>query len=137
MRCPILMLALLALSAAPAAAQQAAAQPDGRAVFEMVCAMCHSVEPPAKLAPPMSHAAAYYTRRHSQPDSAVAAMVAYLKEPTAETSAMPAHAIERFGLMPAQAHLSDDQLKAVARFVLTLADSAHGGGNMQHGRTGH
>ncbi|MBR9988525.1 MAG: cytochrome c [Gemmatimonadetes bacterium] len=137
MRSIYFMTGLLAVTALPAAAQQAAAQPDGRAVFEMVCAMCHSVAPPAKLAPPMSHAAAYYARRYSMPDSAAAAMVAYLKEPVAEKSAMPAHAIERFGLMPAQAHLSEEQLKAVARFVLTLADTAHGGGGMQHRGAGH
>jgi hypothetical protein len=42
-------------------------------------------------------------------------------------------AIERFGLMPAQAHLTDAQRVAVARYVLTLADTAHGqGGGHRH-----
>lgn len=127
-----LLVSLLALTALPAAAQETAAEREGRAVFEMVCAMCHSVTPPAKAAPPMSHAAAYYLRKHPSPDSAAAAIVAYLKEPAAERSLLPAHAVERFGLMPSQGHLSNDQLGAVARYVLTLADTAHVGSGMQH-----
>jgi cytochrome c len=137
MRSIRVLLGLLALCAVPAAGQQTAAQPDGRALFELVCAMCHSVQPPAKLAPPMSHAAAYYVRRHVLADSAAAAMVAYLKEPAAERSVLPAHAIERFGLMPTQAHLSHAQLDAVARYVLTLADTVHVRPGMQHGASGH
>lgn len=138
MRSVRLVLCTLALTALPAAGQDAAAHSEGRAIFEMVCAMCHSVEPPAKAAPPMSHAAAYYLRKHEVADSAAAALVAYLKAPSPETSVLPAHAIERFGLMPAQAHLSDQQLDAVARYVLTLADTEHGSGmqhreGMQHG----
>ena len=132
MRTVRLLVSLLALTAVPAAAQETAAEREGRAVFEMVCAMCHSVAPPAKAAPPISHAAAYYLRKHPSPDSAAAAIVAYLKEPAAERSLLPAHAVERFGLMPSQGHLSNDQLGAVARYVLTLADTAHGGGEMQH-----
>jgi cytochrome c len=117
---------LLALvSSSPSSAQQAAAPADGAQLFELVCAMCHSVAPPAKAAPPMSHAAAYYIRRHREPGAALAALVAYLKAPTAETSAMPAHVIERFGLMPPQAHLAEAQLQAVARYALTLADTVH------------
>ena len=132
MRAIRVLVGLTVLSAVPAAAQQTPVQPDGRAVFEMVCAMCHSVTPPAKLAPPMSHAAAYYLRRHGAPDSAAAAIVAYLKAPSAESSVLPSHAIERFGLMPTQSHLSEAQLKAVAQYVLTVADTAHVRPGMQH-----
>ena len=132
MRSIRLLTGFLVLATVPAAAQQAPAQPEGRAVFDMVCAMCHSVEPPAKLAPPVSHAAAYYLRKHETTDSAAAAMVAYLKAPSAETSVLPAHAIERFGLMPSQSHLSEEQLNAVARYVLSVADTAHVRPGMQH-----
>lgn len=127
----------LALAVTPLAAQQRASAPDGAAVFGMVCAMCHSVQPPAKAAPPMSHAASYYVRAHSDTDSAVAAIVAYLEQPDAKRSLLPAMAIERFGLMPSQAHLSDEQLEAVARYVLTLADSTHMGGHGPGHRGGH
>lgn len=124
--------ALLALAAAPASAQQRAAS-EGEQIFNLVCAMCHSVNPPAKAAPPMSHAAAYYVRKYREKPAIVAAMVAYLKEPAAEKSAMPAHAIERFGLMPSQGHLSEQQLRAAAEYVITLADTAHVRGHGGHG----
>jgi cytochrome c len=118
--------AMIVAAAAPLAAQQQATAPDGEQVFRMVCAMCHSVSPPATtLAPPIAHAAAYYVRRYPAQDSAVAAMVAFLREPAAERSVMPAHAVERFGLMPAQSHLPDAMLAAAARYVLSLADTAH------------
>ena len=107
--------------------------PDGKAIFELVCAMCHTLEPPPNLAPPISHAAAYYFHRFETEDEAVAAMVAYMREPSEAASLLPARAIERFGLMAPQAHLSQEQLEAVARYSLTLADTTHGrGGGMQH-----
>jgi mono/diheme cytochrome c family protein len=128
MRAVPVLLALLAASAAPLAAQEQAA-PDGAQIFELVCAMCHSVNPPAKAAPPISHAVAFYLRKHGNADTAAAAMVAYLKQPDAERSLIPAMAIERFGLMPSQGHLSDAQLQAVARYALSLADTAHVSGH--------
>jgi mono/diheme cytochrome c family protein len=116
---------LLAGGAASLAAQEPAAPADGAQIFGLVCAMCHSVNPPPKAAPPISHAVAYYLRKHESADSALAALVAYLRKPEAERSVMPPMAIERFGLMPSQGHLSDAQLLAVARYALSLADSAH------------
>lgn len=129
-------LILLAALALPASAQQDARNEQGEQIFSLVCAMCHSVSPPARAAPPISHAAAYYIRRHDDRDAAVRAMVAFLKEPAAERSVLPPHAVERFGLMPAQAHLSDTQLLAVARYALSLADTVHvGPGHGRHGGT--
>ena len=114
------------LVALPISAQQTSSNDqDGKHVFEMVCSMCHSVAPPAKAAPPMSHATAYYLRKHPKREDAESAIVAYLRAPDAKKSVMPAHVIERFGLMPAQGHLSEAQLKAVAKYVLTIADTAH------------
>ncbi|TVR62856.1 MAG: cytochrome c [Gemmatimonadales bacterium] len=108
-------------------------EPDGKMLYELVCAMCHTMEPPPSLAPPISHAAAYYFHRFDSEDEAVAAMVAFLREPTEEASLLPARAIERFGLMPSQGHLSHEQLEAVARYSLTLADTTHGRGmSMEH-----
>lgn len=106
--------------------------PDGQELFQLVCAMCHTLEPPPNLAPPMSHAAAYYLHGFETEEEAVAAMVAFMREPTEAASLLPAMAIERFGLMPPQAHLSQEQLEAVARYSLTLADTTHGRGGMQH-----
>lgn len=44
----------LVLSAAAVDAQQAAV-PAGKATFDVVCAACHSLVPPARIAPPMTH----------------------------------------------------------------------------------
>jgi cytochrome c len=121
-------------STAPAAAQQG---PDGAQVFELVCAMCHSVNPPAKAAPPISHAAAYYLRKHGTAAAAATAMVLFGGERGAGPSPMPAHAIERWGLMPPQGHLSEAHLQAVARYVITLADTVHVRGTGQGGHGNH
>jgi cytochrome c len=131
MRLMPLPLVLLAVGTT-LAAQEPVPAPDGAQLFELVCAMCHSVNPPPKAAPPISHAVAYYLRKHESADSALTAMVAYLRQPEAERSVMPPMAIERFGLMPSQGHLSDAQLLAVARYALSLADSAHVTGGHQH-----
>jgi mono/diheme cytochrome c family protein len=127
---PIYLALFTAMTVTPLGAQERAAAADGAQVFTMVCAMCHSVQPPAKAAPPMSHVTAYYLRKHGDTTAAAAAIVAYLKKPEAARSLLPPMAIERFGLMPAQSHLSDAQLNAGARYVLTLADTAHG--RMRH-----
>jgi len=116
---------LLAAGVSPLAAQAAALEPDGAPVFQMVCSMCHTVNPPPNAAPPMSHATSFYLQQHETVEAAAAAIVAYLKQPDSTRSALPAHAITRFGLMPSQAHLTDVQLDAVARYVLTLADTTH------------
>jgi len=116
---------LVAAGLSPLAAQDTTTGPDGAQVFQMVCSMCHSVNPPPKAAPPMSHATGFYLQQHQTREAAAAAIVAYLKQPDSTRSALPAHAIARFGLMPSQAHLTDAQLEAVARYVLTLADTTH------------
>jgi mono/diheme cytochrome c family protein len=89
---------LVTAGVAPLAAQDAAAAPDG---------------------------ASFYLQQHQTPEAAAAAIVAYVKQPDSTRSALPAHAIARFGLMPSQAHLTDAQLAAVASYVLTLADTTH------------
>jgi mono/diheme cytochrome c family protein len=117
--------------AAPARAAAPAAAPtvmlaEGRRVFESVCASCHTVSPPPGKAPPMSHVARHYRQAFPAESAAVARIAAWIAAPAAERSVLPAHARERFGLMPAQA-LAEPERRAVAAYVLTLADSAMGG----------
>ncbi|MHB1329369.1 MAG: c-type cytochrome [Gemmatimonadales bacterium] len=134
MRSLLVVASLVSLTTGTLTAQQASPPSEGQQIFQTVCAMCHSVTPPPKLAPPISHAAAYYVRRYADP---LPPLLAYLKEPAAERSAMPPHVIERFGIMPPQSHLSEAQLTAVARYILTLADTAHvrrGPGHNSHRR---
>ena len=126
---------ILVATSAPLVAQEQAFDPDGPQIFQLVCAMCHTVSPPPAAAPPMSHVAGHYRQKHRDDEAAIAAMVEYIRKPEAERSALPAHAIERFGLMPAQVQLTDAQLKKVARYALSLADTAHmmGSGEQHQG----
>lgn len=134
MRSFVIVVALAVAAAVPLSAQQQDPLSDGELLFQLVCAMCHSVEPPMKTAPSMSHVSAFYLREYEDFEAAVTAMVDFLKEPTVERSVIPAMAIEQFGLMPAQAHLSDAQLEAVARYVLELADMTHVEDDRGHGQ---
>lgn len=94
---------------------------EGKRVYDNVCATCHTIVPPATLAPPMAHIVRHY-RQVLPNDQAVAArIVEFVRNPSVERSLMPEHARERFGLMPAQ-QLPDNQLRAVAAYVLTLRD---------------
>lgn len=104
-------------------AQLAGAQdavPDGKATFDVVCASCHSINPPHKLAPPMSHVARYYKRHYTTESEFVEAVVQWVLKPEKERSKMPAHVIENFGLMAAFP-LPEAQLREVAKYVWTIA----------------
>jgi mono/diheme cytochrome c family protein len=116
-----LALSLLLLAWAPrAGAQAAAAVIDGKATFDVVCAACHSIDPPHKLAPPMSHVARYYKRHFATEGEFVDAVVQWVLKPEQERSKMPAHVIENFGIMAAFP-LPEPQLREVAKYVYTLA----------------
>lgn len=95
----------------------------GKQVYERVCVGCHTMESPATLAPPLTHVAKHYRQAFTERDSAVAHIVAFVRNPAADRSKMPAHAVERFGLMPAQP-LADEQLRAVATYIWSLPDPA-------------
>ena len=99
----------------------------GKQVFETTCTSCHTVQPPVKNAPPMSHIARHYRQAVPARDSAIARLEAWLVEPDPARSLLPAHARERFGLMP-MIPLEAEQRRAVAAYVWTLADSARMGG---------
>jgi mono/diheme cytochrome c family protein len=99
---------------------QAAAVPEGKTTFETICAACHSVNPPAKLAPPMSHVSRYYKRTYSSETEFVEAVVRWVREPDRERSKMPAHVFDNFAIMPAFP-LPEPQLREVAKYIWTLA----------------
>lgn len=118
-------LALLAcVVAAPmAAGAQQGGVADGKTTFETICSVCHTIDAPPKLAPPMSHVARRYRMAFKTEEEAVAAMVAFVLKPDATKATMPPMAIERFGLMPALP-LSEGQLRAVASYIWSLGGPA-------------
>lgn len=113
----LLLAGSLALAAAPLAAQDA--PPSGELTFRVVCATCHTLNPPPEKAPPMTHIARYYRQAYATEAEFVDAIVQWVLKPEAARSKLPAHAIERFGLMPAFP-LPEEQLREVARYVWSL-----------------
>lgn len=72
----------------------------------------------------MSHVVRHYREALRTDAAIVARIVEYVRTPRADRSLLPAEVRERFGLMPAQV-LPDNQLRAVAAYVLTLTDPSH------------
>jgi mono/diheme cytochrome c family protein len=99
----------------------------GRTVFEQTCATCHTIDPPPLTAPPMSHVARHYLEAIPERTEAARRIARWIGAPSVEESVLPAHAIERHGLMPPLA-LSQRDREAVAMYVLTLADAQGGRG---------
>lgn len=97
----------------------------GQELFAIVCAMCHSEQPPALAAPPMAMIVRHYRQALSTEDSVRTVMTTWLRSPSAEASLLPAHAIEKFGLMPAQPQLTDKQIELIVGYVLTLEAAPH------------
>lgn len=119
-----LLSAFVMVAAAPmllVGQEQAAVE--GQQVFETTCIMCHSLTPPMKMAPPMAMISKHYRDKFTSDTAGVAAIARWVLGPDSTRSALPAHAIERFGLMPKQPGVSAAQAQAVARYVWQLSDS--------------
>lgn len=117
---PLSVLAALALLATAAVAQDA---PAGELTFRVVCASCHTSNPPPAKAPPMSHIARRYRQVFANEAEGIDAIVQWVTKPDTARSRMPAHAVERFGLMPAFP-LPEAQLRDVAKYVWELGAPA-------------
>lgn len=109
---------LAAVLPATAEAQQGGVT-EGKVTFEAICTICHTTTPPPKLAPPLAMVADHYRESYSTEAEGVAAIARFILAPDAARSALPAHAVERFGLMPRLA-LTEAQATAVARYVWNL-----------------
>ena len=103
----------------------------GKVTFETTCSACHTLEPPEKLAPPMRMIAMHYRQAFESDSAGIAALTRWVLEPDSSRSALPAHAIEKFGLMPKPA-VDSLQARAVARYVWELGGKAMGGMSGQH-----
>ncbi|MBO6577135.1 MAG: c-type cytochrome [Rhodothermales bacterium] len=138
---PVSILALALISApaqSPPSSLDASASDSlsfGQRVFETSCASCHSVDPPPNLAPPMRMVLKHYLE--AEIEDPWGAIKAWVTAPDSARSALPAHAIERFGLMPPlpwpESHL--DSLIVYLQQVAAEPMPQHGGHGpgMRHG----
>jgi hypothetical protein len=99
---------------------------EGEALFNDICGQCHTVDPPAKLAPPIRHVMRHLRTTFADDGEVLDHLLSYLPSPDAARSALPSMAVERFGVMPPQP-LPADILRKVGAYVLTLDDSRTAG----------
>lgn len=114
------LLACSAIAAGSAASRAEpstdAGTPDGKTIYTANCSVCHSMQPPAKTAPPISGLASRYRTVYGNKADAVKAMVSFMKKPDATKSVLGQQAVNRFGLMPAMT-LPDRQLEVVSGWL--------------------
>lgn len=91
-----------------------------------VCAVCHPLQPPPTLAPPLNMVVRHYMEVFADTRRAEEAIAEWLVAPDPERSGLPEHAIERFGIMP-PILLAQDQREAVAKYLIDEFGSADGG----------
>lgn len=137
---------LLATTVAPVQAQSAPAeaaaeqaQSTGEKLFNATCATCHSVQPPANLAPPMAMIMQHYRKALDSDEAIRTTVMEWVVDPAKERSLMPAMAIEHHGLMPPITTLSNDELHEITTYLLTLKPEKGGmgmggGQGMRHGK---
>lgn len=105
----------------------------GQQVYELICAGCHTLDPPPDSAPPMRHVARHLRQDLDTFEAFAEHVRSYVPAPDAEHSRLPAMAIERFGLMDALP-LTDDVLNSAAAYLWSLTESeGHRGEGEGHG----
>jgi len=104
------------LNTAVAAENTTASAMSGQELYTANCAVCHSMRPPAKTAPPIVGLASRFRTVYGNKSDAVDAMVSFMQNPDAEKTALGPQAIKRFGLMPAMT-MSDGYLKIVSGWL--------------------
>lgn len=134
------LLALLLILAAMLLMGQTALQPaddplDGKEIFENTCTTCHTVQPPPNLAPPMAMIVRHYRMALTDSSAVKDALVSWVESPDTSKSLLPAHAIERFGLM-APVALKPEEIDAVVDYVMTLKPEMGRRGMMGGGMMG-
>jgi|JI10StandDraft_1071094.scaffolds.fasta_scaffold277804_2 cytochrome c len=92
----------------------------GKVVYEAICATCHTLMPPPKLAPPMAMVSRHYREAFANDAEGVDALFRFISAPDTLRMTMPKHVIARFGVMPKFA-LSEKQVRDVSRYVWSLS----------------
>ncbi|MCP5200501.1 MAG: DUF3365 domain-containing protein [Gammaproteobacteria bacterium] len=121
---PALVLALAAAKADPAFT----AEHDAAALYQARCGSCHLAATAPRVAPPAHAVQRRYRRAYPQREAFVEAVAAWIAAPDAGRALMH-HAVERFGLMPAQAlGAAERRLVADYLYEAELPPPGPGGG---------
>lgn len=97
----------------------------GEEVYKTACAVCHVSEGKPTIAPPIFAVKNHVIDAFPERDDFIEQVKDWVKAPDEEKALMRG-AIRKFGLMPAMAHLSDEDVQAVAEYLfdtdMTLPD---------------
>lgn len=88
----------------------------GEAIYQQSCRACHSMTPPAQIAPPIPALANRYRQVYGSKEKAVEAMASFMASPSTGEAVLGRGALKRFGLMPPIA-LEQQDLETVAGWV--------------------
>ena len=95
---------------------QSPTPPRGEALFQVRCAPCHTLYPPPKVAPPMMGVVMHYSDAYRTRDQFVDAVTRWVAAPAKDKSRMPAHAIDKFGVMPFLGY-PEAEVKVIAGWI--------------------
>ena len=77
--------------------------PGAQQLWEQRCGVCHSLNPPPKIGPPVRGIVMHYRSTHQTREAFVNAVSSWVTHPQKERSLIP-QAIEKFGIMPPLAY---------------------------------
>ncbi len=115
----IVQLVILVSAALLIMGQAAPTDPEtrGEEVFKTTCATCHTLDPPMDKAPPMRMVIKHYL--DADLEDPWGRLRSWIASPDSSRSVLPAHAIERFGLMPPLV-LPEEDLDALMDYLKGL-----------------
>lgn len=90
--------------------------PSGQELYKTACMACHVVEGKPTIAPPIFAVKNHVLDVYPERDEFIERIKSWVKAPSKDEALMRG-AIRKFGLMPAMAHISDEDLQAIAEYI--------------------
>ncbi|NTW82470.1 MAG: cytochrome c [Chlorobiaceae bacterium] len=87
----------------------------GDAIYNKYCSVCHTMNPPPKLAPPLRSIAAMYRGKYSSKKEGVERIAVFIKLPNIKNALAP-DAVRKYGLM-SRLPISANDIRTIAEWV--------------------